>query len=221
MTRTFNIAGEAESYIAATCRNLPPGVCCKPPTSFPVVTTSVVFNSLHVSDIAVVWRDGQSVVQGRVHRLTGCSGSVMASRRGPGRWLWRQSDVPSAESHAAEGASYITMPQSLPPNDDTARWLSTQGLLGMVWNGGKWFQTPETERLLGLSAISTMSKLRRDIRSARKGNAYARSPTRIRYPTYMDINGTRWSELGGAAFLYDDPLGNVRNLSIRFIDLLP
>ncbi|KAL9576381.1 MAG: hypothetical protein Q9212_007148 [Teloschistes hypoglaucus] len=216
--RTFLIAGEAESYVAATCRDLPPGVCCKPPTSLPVVTTSVVFHSLKVSDIAAVWREGQIVVQGRVRRLTGCSGLLMASRRGPGRWLWRQSDMPLAESHAAEGASYITVPQDLPPSDDTAKWLASQGLLGLIWNGGKWFSTPETERLLGLPAISVQAKLRRDILSARKGNVYARSPPRMKYPTYMDINGSVWSDLGGAGFLYGDTLGNVRNLSAWFID---
>ncbi|KAL8629073.1 hypothetical protein Q9189_005223 [Teloschistes chrysophthalmus] len=144
----------------------------------------------------------------------------MASRRGPGRWLWRQSDMPLAESQAAEGASYITVPQDLPPNADTEKRLASQGLLGLQWNGGKWFSTPETERWLGLSAISTLAKLRRDVRSARKGNVYARSPPRMKYPTYMDINGTVWSDLGGAGLLYGDTLGNVRNLSTWFVDFL-
>ncbi|KAL8635522.1 MAG: hypothetical protein Q9228_006993 [Teloschistes exilis] len=143
-----------------------------------------------------------------------------ANQRGPGRWLWRQSDMPLAERYAAEGASYITAPQSLPPSADTAKWLASQGLLGLMWNGGKWFSTPDTERLLGLPAISTLAKLRRDVRSAKKGNVYARAPSRIKYPTYMDINGTVWSDLESADFLYGDTLGNVRNLSTWFIDLL-
>lgn len=214
MERTFEIAGEAESFIAATCLNLPSGVCCKPPTSIPnVTTTNVLFRHLHALHIAAVWRGGQRFDHGVVTQLTGCSGSMLTSRRGSGRWLWRQSAMPLAERHAAEGASYITMPQNLPPSPKNFDWQSAQGLLGLVWQGGEWFSTPEAERLLGLNAIVTKPKLRRDVRSADQGTVFARSPLREMYPTYIEINGTQWSGFRAGALMYTDNAGNVLNLT--------
>ena len=41
------------------------------------------------------------------------------------------------ESYQFTGVSYIRVPKSLPPDGASSPWLAAEGLLGLVWCGGK------------------------------------------------------------------------------------
>lgn len=217
--RTFVIGGEAESFIAATCLEIPAGVCCKPPTSYPDATTKVLFRHLHIWDIAAVWGNNHRTTDHSTNRYSrGCSGPLLASRPGPGGWLWRQ---PATDRRAAEGASYISLPRTLPPKPNVARWLAWEGLLGLEWSGGgRWFADSAAEDLIRSdSGILVGAKRRRDVLSANRGTAFARPPLRMRYPTSVEINGTHYSMLNGGAsdaLLYENPSGGILNLTDWF-----
>ncbi|KAL8689759.1 MAG: hypothetical protein Q9224_004570 [Gallowayella concinna] len=217
--RTFHINGEPESFFAATCMDILPGACCKPPNNYPDATTKVLFRHLRVRDIAAVWRDDYSRNhQGATRRTLGCSGPLLASSPGPGSWLWRQ---PANDRRAAEGASYISLPRTLPPDPKTASWLEWEGLLGLVWSGGngRWFANAAAETLHSSdNDILVGAKYRRDMRSSMKGSVYARRPLSVRYPTSIDINGTRYLDTQRAQFSYTDSDGNVLNLTHWFVD---
>lgn len=219
--RTWVIAGEAESFLAAICLNVPPGECCKPPTRYPDVSTNVLFRRLLTWDIAAVWRNDNQIDRSIDASNTGCSGPLIASKKGPGVWLWRQPPISSVDSHAAEGASYIRLPQNLPPEAGIISYLVMQGLLGLVWSSGSWFSSPAAAKLLGgRSEIMSGGIVRRDIRSAATGDVYARPPFRIRYPDIMEINGTRYSAEHAGGLLYSDGKGIVLNLTDWFISAI-
>ncbi len=97
-------------------------------------TIRVVMEHLLIGDIGAIWaiRDqgGQFV--------RGCSGQITGTRVGPiRRWDLRL----NTEFHPASfsGASYISLPKSLPPSEAESQWLTAEGLRGLVWGGGKWF----------------------------------------------------------------------------------
>ena len=140
----------------------------------------------------------------RTVHLTGCDGTVLKTQHGPGDWLWRQSEMPPPERRIAEGASYIRMPEELPPDKKTSSWLHAQGILGLIWEGGRSFLTPESERLLGVNRIIPKGKLRRDIRLEDKGKVFAQSPFRIVYPNSVELNGVQLNGTGDGTFFEDD-----------------
>ena len=220
--RTFVISGEAESFIAATCLDIPAGVCCKPPWSYPDAATKVSFRHLRVWDIAAVWGDNHRATDRGVNssptRARGCSGPLLASRPGPSGWLWRQ---PATDRRPAEGASYISLPQALPPKSEISRWLAWQGVLGLEWSGGgTWFADAEAERLIRSdSSISVGAKRRRAILSANRGTVAARPPLIEEFPSSLEINGTQYLKHDdhGGGFLYGNPGGGVLNLTTWFV----
>ncbi|KAL8802619.1 MAG: hypothetical protein Q9182_003710 [Xanthomendoza sp. 2 TL-2023] len=196
------------TVIIATCPNIPPGECCQAPRRLATLGSSVVFHRLHVTDIAAVW-------SARVNRtgftinavIDGCSGTVSASQPGPGTFAWRApTDALTGWGGRAAGASYITLPAALPPDPGTTNWLMMEGLLGLVWGGGKWFASSAAENLLAGRKVG-----RRSIRSAKEGQVYARPPRRGRYPTLVEIDGTRYhsDRRPDGDFMYADEAGTM------------
>ncbi|KAI4247209.1 MAG: hypothetical protein L6R40_001552 [Gallowayella cf. fulva] len=217
--RTFLIAGEAESFVAATCLDIFAGYCCKPPTNYPDATTKVLFRHLPARSIAAVWRnDYRRTDRNPTYRITSCAGPLLASRPGPGNWLWRQ---PASDRRAAEGASYIILPPTLPPDLKSTSWLEWEGLLGLVWSGGKgrWSVDSAAGTLFGSdSGIMAGARRQRDLISKNKGIVYARPPQKVRYPTGLEINGINYLHTQTAQLLYANSDGNVLNLTDWFMD---
>lgn len=213
--RTWIINGEAESFMAAICRNVQPGECCKPPFRYPEATTKVLFRHLLAWDIAAVWRNNEYLDASN----TGCS-ILLASRKGPGSWLWAQPPAPVlTRSRPAEGASYIRVPWILPPDQKKSDYLALQGVLGLSWSSGSWFASPAVEKAFGHRYdIKVGGNRRRDIRSTEVGNAYARSPLRDRYPDVVELNGTEYSAGGAGGQIYSGDGGHVLNLTDWFLN---
>ena len=219
--RTFMISGEAESFIAATCLDIPAGLCCKPPISYPDATTKVLFRHLRIWDIAAVWGNRyRATDRSANHYTAGCAGPLLASRPGPGGWLWRQ---PATDRRAAEGASYISLPRTLPPKPNVTRWLAWEGLLGLEWSGGgRWFADSAAGDLLRTgSSISVGARHRRDTLPANRGRVVARPPVTKRYPSSLEINGTQYHAQEanpGDEFLYGNIDGEILNLTAWFVE---
>ncbi|KAL8947604.1 MAG: hypothetical protein Q9222_006130 [Ikaeria aurantiellina] len=184
------------------------------------VTTKVMFRRLRAHDIAAVWRGGNGNIPGVNHdAVTGCSGQLLASRQGPGTWLWLQIAMPTASRYPAEGASYIAIPQNLPPDPKTSRWLASEGVLGLIWGGGRWFASPSAQTFLeSKGMVSVQAKFRRDIRSDDMANAYARPPARTMYPTLVDVNGTQYTTSEVGDFFYTSSAGTALNLTDWFMN---
>lgn len=191
--------GSTSSFIR--CSDVAPGVCCAAPNRAYLSFPTAIFRNLDALDIAAVWdsdeRSPQVPTNGApdlIARTIGaCSGRVIDSRAGPGTWTWDTVDPDSNEYFPVtfvSGGSYIRLPEYLPPNPRLNRALSVQGILGLAWGGGKWFASPAAESLLGGRSRSVP---RRDIRSATKGDVYARPPRTLVYPNLMRINGTEYT----------------------------
>ncbi|KAI4120751.1 MAG: hypothetical protein LQ338_006792 [Usnochroma carphineum] len=196
------------------CSNIAPGVCCQTPYTIEGFPHVMVFH-LTALDIAAIWepRDDNYVWP----RIGGCFGRIRASRAGPGTWNWiaQRSLRSGALQSFAAGASYITLPASLPPDQTTINALSIQGILGLAWGGGKWFASGAAKQYLE----GRSHPMRRDIRSGEKGDVLARSPQRIAYPDHMKINGTEYESDRGAGNLIYRIKGTAqtRNLTELFM----
>lgn len=199
-------------YETVRCPGIQPGLCCA--MRYPYEGTRprrVIFQHLTALDIAAVWGGIHDWEDG-VFVVARCSGILKESRRGPGVWTYQEplNDIC--------GASYITLPQSLPPDRNTIRTLDIEGILGLVWGGGKWFVSPAADRLLAGGGKSVSRNGRRDIRSPEKGTVYARSPRALVYPTFVTINGTEYSNEGMENLIYTDTTtGSILNLTDWFI----
>lgn len=213
------------NHLEARCMRIQPGVCCIAPT-IPTGALDVGFrwwsdvNFRHLTalDLAAVW--GPRFRFPVADPVLGCSGRTLVSRMGPMRWHWLATPVlgvmPSIlgpADHRATGASYITLPQSLPPTPIDISAFDIQGILGLVWGGGKWFQSRNAERLLA----GRRSLTPRAIRSPQRGTVFARSPIRGVYPTLIEINGTEYSDGGTGSLNYRDEAGKTLNLTDWFI----
>ncbi|KAI4223190.1 MAG: hypothetical protein L6R40_008522 [Gallowayella cf. fulva] len=203
----------SRTVVIANCPDIPPGECCQPPRHLSSLGSSVNFYNLHVTDIAAVWSVRPRMSGFRIVDLVeACSGRLSASQSGPGQFSWNAiTDALTERGSRAAGASYITMPAALPPDPNISHWLMMEGLLGLVWGGGKWFSSPAAEKYF------TGRNARRNIRSAKKGTVYARPPLRGRIPTFMEINGTKYSGLPAGDFMYVDDAGNTLNLTDWFV----
>lgn len=203
--------------VSMTCSNLLPGQCCTAPqTPFRSYSAHVVsFRGLAPWHIAAIWRSRvQTLGQFDLSAsYTGCSSEVWRSRTGPGTWtweMWGEADVANSLIPAT-GASYIDLPRTLPPDERVSNWLSAQGILGLVWGGGKWFSSPAASRLLGYDgSVGQKSRLRRNSQPNLKGIVYVGLPRYWVLPTYMDLNGTRYVAESGS---YADKFGMVLNLT--------
>lgn len=204
------------SVVVATCPDIPPGQCCHAPAASHLLG-EVTMSNLMASDIGAIWGRRTSPNGYRSWGITGCSSSLVSTRPGPGNWVWKQWD-PSARPYplpGVGGASYISLPEKLPPNPLMHQWLSAEGLLGLVWGGGSWFASPQAQNVLGGGPVG-IKKARRDIRSKDKGNLWARPPMKEVFPMWIDINGSRYSDVGEGDFMYNSEAGGVLNLTRWF-----
>ncbi|KAI4169109.1 MAG: hypothetical protein LQ348_007350 [Seirophora lacunosa] len=201
LTNAVNVVittGMRSSVPLQICTNLLPGQCCQalpvPFTNYnnPFDPGAVNFRNLMPSDIAAVWA--------RRGNIRACSGVPIETRAGPGNWHHE-----ATGDERAYGASYITLPRSLPPGETEANWLSAEGVLGLVWGGGRWFAKGAESLGRGLR--------RRGVVSAEKGTVYSREPQRWRWPDVVVVNGTRYIDAGTADFLYQSAEGQVVNMT--------
>ena len=144
-----------------------------------------------VLDIAAVWVPRST--PSSPTWITGCSGLLLESRPGPGDWYWHE-----RVSTTAYGASYVSLPKSVPPDEPTSGVLATEGLLGLAWGGGKWFAGKFAKGLVGRGVESggqdtTGGLLKRGIRSSKKGHAYIGRPRRTVFPDVIDVGGQKYT----------------------------
>ena len=200
---------------SVTCHNVRPGQCCLAIAEMNGPARVVQITNLLPMDIAAIWRvrrpSGLRVVGG-------CSGSVVASRSGPGTWEWRYDASPIVSSwRPACGASYITLPAEVPPKKEATVWLAAEGLLGLVWGGGNWFASPSASAYFQRSISLPQSNMRRGIISAEKGQVYATPPPGVVFPTLVSINGTNYTvEAEGSLIYRQDETGAILNLTSAF-----
>ena len=213
--------------MALRCVNLQPGHCCRLPTFPNDLFSRVTFRNLEFWDIAAVWSaafppDEQGEqnpgIAGELIRV-GCSGHVEESRQGPGDWTWTATgDGIEHETmlhrQEATGASYIRLPQRLPPDEAFQADLHIQGIRALAWGGGYW----RADTTVGLDDLPKIpQKARRDVRSFDKGNVLARSPIRMIYPTIVTINGTEYTADGAGSVIYTNSIaGKTLNLTTLF-----
>ncbi|KAL8903594.1 MAG: hypothetical protein Q9207_003819 [Kuettlingeria erythrocarpa] len=211
---------DPDMIVSLTCSNLLPGHCCTAPSEiFRAYSAHVVaFQGLNAWDIAAIWRSGQPASSPRSRQAKdGCSGEIWRTRTGPGTWTWEMWEEPAGQDSLtpSSGASYIEIPKRLPVYGKASSWLSAEGVLGLVWGDGKWFQTAAASSLLGYgSGVKPKSRLRRELRSELKGTVYARSPPGLMYPTVIEANGTKYSAEGDDGSVYKDTAGNVLDLTL-------
>ncbi|KAL8734089.1 MAG: hypothetical protein Q9181_003318 [Wetmoreana brouardii] len=195
----------ANAAMIVTCPNIPPGVCCSLGNQPLALIRRVTFHHLTIFDIAAVW-GGRPRDDYYRHGIAGCSGTLKESGRGPGVFEYEQLFA------GVSGASYIRLPQALPPGQNTVSALDIEGILGLVWGGGRWFVSTAADRLLSGGSRSLSRKGRRDIRSPEKGTVYARPPRRAVYPTFITVNGTEYSDGGAGNLIYTDETGKTLDL---------
>ncbi|KAL8714605.1 MAG: hypothetical protein Q9220_001553 [cf. Caloplaca sp. 1 TL-2023] len=191
------------------CLNIPPGVCCLTPSGTGEPAHRVVYDHLLVGDIATVW--GERIQHDTGRRIRECSGQVLGSGRGPGTFTWHYGNI----ANRAWGASYVRLPTAVPPDEKTSLWLAAEGMLGLVWGGGKWFADAEsqqrTELFLQPGWMSYGHK--RGIRSNQRGIGVYDSPKRWVYASIIEIDGTNYTRRDGLDAVYEDLEGSVLNLT--------
>ena len=169
---------------------------------------------MFADDIGAVW-GARTTPEGNFR--TGCSGTVVDTRRGPGDWQWRGIETGS-EWRPATGAQYVSLPKRLPPDPAASRWMSMQGILEMAYGGGKWFTTPAAEKLCPPATGRPQKGLkgRRDIRSPLKGDLCIGPAPRWKYPELVVVNGSKYSDAGRGDLMYADANGNALDLTKVF-----
>ncbi|KAI4159561.1 MAG: hypothetical protein L6R39_000342 [Caloplaca ligustica] len=203
--------GLSSQPLTVTCTNLAPGVCCEYP---PAGAEAVTFHHLTAFDIAAVWTERLVPAAPSSHFVRACSGRLLDSRQGPGRWRWTDASF----VHRGRGASYITLPRSLPPGEETTGWMAVEGLLGLAWGGGEWFASQAAQRLAGKGGsrvVAPRSLARRDVR-AEKGTVYARLPFRSLVPDRVERNGSVYIG-NGSDMIFKDEAESVINLTSLFV----
>lgn len=201
------------------CPKIRPGQCCSLAwlDSLAGLIISVRFDHLVAWDIAAVW--GVWLFEEHTPDNDGCKGTVGATGTGPGTWSWDALNQAGYRHLVAKGASYISLPRTLPPDSTNSKWLAMEGIIGLVWGDGKWFMSPRAESLLdgGAAASSTgvtpKSRLKRGLRSPLKGRVWALSPPTSVSPTLVMINGTKYTYGGAGDPVYKDLAGVVLNLT--------
>ncbi len=203
----------SDRSVLALCPQILPGRCCisRALNSQRFGAWDVQFYNLRALDIAAVWGDGGSATAVAPAYMDACYGTVLASRAGPGSWHWQPADINSGNG---KGASYISLPTALPPTDEDANWLAAEGMLGLVWGNGKWFSSKLASAYFGSFQLTT-----RDIRSAKKGQVFARSPPGIVFPSIVRIGDVNYTAVDAGGVLYrEDVTGAILNLTSEFSD---
>ncbi|KAL8929667.1 MAG: hypothetical protein Q9172_000346 [Xanthocarpia lactea] len=170
-------------------------------------TCTDIAPDLTVFDFAAVWSEYDERHQ------SGCGEHVVGSGSGPGVWEW----APEYPDYIQQvyGASYVTLPRTLPPDAKASNWMTMEGLLGMTWAEGSWSASEGARRLISTSQSLQRSILRRGIRSEKKGNVYARGTLRKVFPDKVEFNGEIYTGSGKDG-LYKDSTG----VSVNMTELL-
>ncbi|KAL8785962.1 MAG: hypothetical protein Q9195_008426 [Heterodermia aff. obscurata] len=172
--------------VRAECTNLPPGICCRAPILPGEYApgalhppSDINFRFLLPGDIAAGWKR-----RGDIH---GCSGYPYSTAHGPGNVhmnAWEPMR-PMSEDNYFTGASYISVPASLPAGvGGKSLWLQAEGVMGLVWGGGEWFA--DVTKVWGVPGAT---RRRRGIISELKGTVYAVAPGRWVFPDEITVNG--------------------------------
>jgi len=200
---TITLTNGIATEVAQICTDLPLGICCRAlPVPFLVYANAfnpsrTTFSALAPLDIAAVW--------GTRGDIRGCSGTPIRTRAGPGGWSYE-----GTAEQRAYGASYVRMPTALPPGEGEAKWLSAEGMVGLVLGGGRWFAKGAGERVVSLGARRPG---RRGVVMGAKGRAYVRAPRRARWPDVLVVHGTRYLDAGSVELLYESVDGRVLNMT--------
>ena len=229
MTRTLD---HLNGYGLAYCENIQPGECCLTPRT--LGATHVRFRDLRSMDIAAVWSRRvvlapltwwQRLLPGDLAPIqqrtiiTGCSGRVANSRRGPGEQIWEYrpdySNHPDSEL-LAYGASYISVPFTMPPKEEDGNWLAAEGMLGLVYGGSQWFASDSAKDYLYRIGLKKRNEPR-DVRSSQIGQLYAKQPAGILLPTVVAINGSNYTQDTLGSMIYKDETGESFDLTSEFI----
>ncbi|KAI4179717.1 MAG: hypothetical protein L6R41_007679 [Letrouitia leprolyta] len=189
--------------------------------------------------MAAIWGSGfpldeqgneEPGIEGELIRV-GCSGRVLDSRQGPGRWTWTATGdeiepVTTYYRIEAVGASYIRLPQKLPPDGMFQAAAHVEGVRALAWGGGYWradaavkwdVLPPPNDNVEWAFRPSTPRKAHRDIRIPEKGRVLARSPTIMVYPDIVAINGTEYLADGEGSLIYTNvTTGKTLNLTTWF-----
>lgn len=94
----------------------------------------------------------------------------------------------------------------MPPREGDADWLGAEGMLGLVWGGGRWFAK-------GVVSLAPRGLGRRGVVRGAKGRAYIQAPRRERRPDVLVVGGTRYVDAGGAELRYENADGRVLNMT--------
>ena len=194
----------------ATCPHQPPGLCCRAPPftqSSPGLALAghkVSFQHLLPGDIAAVFR----IRYQNNLPYAGCSTPILASGHGPGTFSYtRRADA----NGGIGGGSYISLGGvHLPPNARSVNFLVFEGVLGLVWGGGEWFADAATRRRIGAG----LRRVRREVKSERKGTVYAQPPARWVYPSVVEVDGVEYGDGGLGNLVYTDLNGATLNLTL-------
>lgn len=207
----FSIFDHSYAIGIAQCRNIQPGVCCRPPPARPPPEPRGLYHQVTVkdlgpSDIASLWATDRWP--------DGCHGRSWATAAGPTAY-WHEY-VP--DPHYIAGASYIRLELAPPETQAESDWLSAQGIRALAWNGGHSWTSGSTiirafyPRSL-ISRISKRSEIQR--RSRRRwvqhGTAYITEPPREQYVDLIAVNGTDYTDEGHG--VYRDESGRALDLS--------
>lgn len=217
------------------CSDIPPGICCKGLQRYPGYPgrheraqnyKDATFQHLLPGDIAAVWE--RRIVEHSnnwgpvVESYGGCSSRILETGHGPGQWVY---DAPEngpetalADLKYIGGASYIKVPTIVPPDQGTAKMLTMEGILGLVWGGGKWFASEAAANMVarggsgGLVGGTPKLGTKRGITSRLRGTVYAHGPSKWVYPDVVVVNGTRYSG-GREDLIYESGDGTSLNLT--------
>ena len=231
-TLTLQVAVEFYFFGDRTevCNNLIPGQCCVAlgpedypnSTAFseyhgnPAITRSYPLatriKGLQITEIAAVWGVADASMPPRSVRAH-CSGVPWKTMTGPGYFVVYAWDDPLAllddpPEQIVSGVSYIRLPTTVPTNAKTSLWLAAEGMLGLVWAGGRWLAPGVKNVRLAQGGIS-----KRGIRSSLKGTAYARSPLMWRYPDVIVLNGTNYRSTNTSTPFYQTADGQTLDLA--------
>jgi len=191
LTKQVDIKLDHKIYdwgLLQSCRNIPPGVCCRPALGDALYTywyqsRVVEIDHLLALDVAAVW----GAREDNGWWVLGCSGRVVETLIGPARhWTVHYNDVSPNQFFA--GASYIRLPQALPPSEELRPFLEAEGLRGLAWGGGTWFSGRA-----GPSQSRQFHK-KRGIVSENKGTAYLAAPSSWKFPDLITVNGPNYTD---------------------------
>ena len=239
-TLQLHVQFETMSGPSFDCHGLLPGQCCAlvlpsqlrymasfwSPEFSAESARSWIVNVMNMlaDEVAAVWALSNvdiSVVNSILNMDNPCSGRAERTLRGPGdfktyawddyaRHMSAEGDGSYPPDHYFTGVSYIRLPKTLPIDRRSSSWLAAEGMLSLVWGGGKWM----TERGKHTN-IPRSEKMRRGRTSMLEGTAYIGPPPRWRFPDLITVNGTDYRSPNTSALYYKSADGQVLDLGFQ------